>query len=169
MIWKKDEQADPVATQGVRSVVEETGGEVTIVGAQAKLEGTVISAGSLRIDGRVSGEIKADGDVMLTETSKVEADLKAKNVVVAGSFVGDIAVQGSAEVTRTGRVQGDITSKTLVIQEGGVFIGESKMESSAPASASDANKSAVGAAAEPAAANPEDGSTPPAEKAKAGS
>src|SRR2546428_180833 len=37
--------------------------EVTIVGAGAKLEGTVVSAGSLRIDGQVKGQINADGDV----------------------------------------------------------------------------------------------------------
>ena len=40
-------------------------GEVTIVGAGARLEGNVVSAGSLRIDGQVKGQINADGDVAL--------------------------------------------------------------------------------------------------------
>ena len=38
-------------------------GEVTVVGVGARLDGNVVSAGSLRIDGQVKGQINADGDV----------------------------------------------------------------------------------------------------------
>ena len=55
-------------------------GEVTIVGAGARLEGNVVSAGSLRIDGQVKGQINADGDVTLSPQSQVEADIRAQNV-----------------------------------------------------------------------------------------
>ena len=58
--------------------------EVTIVGQGAKLEGTVVSAGSLRIDGQVKGQVNADGDVMLSPQSAVEADIRAQNVSVSG-------------------------------------------------------------------------------------
>ena len=34
-------------------------GDVTIVGAGARLEGNVVSAGNLRIDGQVKGQINA--------------------------------------------------------------------------------------------------------------
>ncbi len=106
----------------------EQGGEVTVVGQGAKLEGTVVSAGSLRIDGQVKGQINAEGDVLLSPQSQVEADIRAQNVVVAGKFKGSIAVKGRAELSRGGRVDGDITSKTLVVEEGGVFQGQSNMD-----------------------------------------
>ena len=48
------------------------------------LEGNVVSAGSLRIDGQVKGQINADGDVTLSPQSQVEADIRAQNVSVAG-------------------------------------------------------------------------------------
>ena len=73
-------------------------GEVTIVGQGAKLEGTVVSAGSLRIDGQVKGQVNADGDVMLSPQSQVEADIRAQNVSVAGRFKGSIVVKGRAEI-----------------------------------------------------------------------
>ena len=104
------------------------GGEVTIVGQGAKLEGTVVSAGSLRIDGQVKGQINAEGDVLLSPQSQVEADIRAQNVVVAGRFKGAINVKGRAELARGGRVDGDITSKTLVVEEGGIFQGQSIMD-----------------------------------------
>ena len=124
------------------------GQEVTIVGQGAKLEGTVVSAGSLRIDGQVKGQINADGDVMLSPQSQVEADIHAENVSVAGRFKGSIAVKGKAAIARGGRVDGNITSKTLVVEEGAIFQGQSQMDQQAPAPAT------AGAAQAPAAQSP---------------
>jgi cytoskeletal protein CcmA (bactofilin family) len=109
-------------------------GEVTIVGQGARLEGTIVSAGSLRIDGQVKGQINADGDVMLSPQSQVEADIRADNVVVAGRFKGNIVVKGKTELARGGRIDGNITSKTLVVQEGGMFSGQSNMDQGSTAS-----------------------------------
>ena len=108
-------------------------GEVTIVGVGARLEGTVVSAGSLRIDGQVKGQIQADGDVTLSAQSQVEADIRAENVTIAGRFKGNVVVKGKAHLARGGRIEGDITSKTLLVEEGGVFHGQSIMEGGAPA------------------------------------
>jgi cytoskeletal protein CcmA (bactofilin family) len=103
-------------------------GEVTIVGAGARLEGNVVSAGNLRIDGQVKGQINAEGDVALSPQSQVEADIRAQNVSIAGRFKGSIQVKGKAHLARGGRIDGDITSKTLVVEEGGVFHGQSIMD-----------------------------------------
>jgi cytoskeletal protein CcmA (bactofilin family) len=104
------------------------GAEVTIIGQGAKLEGTVVSAGSLRIDGQIKGQVNADGDVMLSPQSQVEAEISAQNVSVAGRFKGSITVKGRAEIARGGRVDGNITTKTLVIEEGAIFQGQSIMD-----------------------------------------
>jgi cytoskeletal protein CcmA (bactofilin family) len=140
MIWRREdaeaasEVGAPPETEG-RRMAEQQGGEVTIVGQGAKLEGTVVSAGSLRIDGQVKGQINADGDVMLSPQSQVEADIRAQNVQVAGRFKGSILVKGRAEISRGGRVEGDVTSKTLVVEEGAVFQGQSIMEQPSPGQA----------------------------------
>ena len=47
--------------------------EVTILGQGASLEGNIVSAGSLRIDGQIKGQINADGDVALSPQSQVDA------------------------------------------------------------------------------------------------
>jgi cytoskeletal protein CcmA (bactofilin family) len=106
-------------------------GEVTIVGAGARLEGNVVSAGNLRIDGQVKGQINADGDVVLSPQSQVEADIRSQNVSVAGKFKGNILVKGKAHLARGGRIDGNITSKTLVVEEGGIFHGQSNMDAGA--------------------------------------
>src|SRR5919204_2064038 len=134
-MWRRGDsdpqQAEPTPTrerEGRRMQVE---GEITVIGSGARLEGTVVSAGSLRIDGTVKGQINADGDVILSPQSKVEADIRAENVSIAGRFVGNITVKGRAELARGGRIDGDVTSKVLVVQEGGVFCGQSIMDQQA--------------------------------------
>lgn len=132
MIRKRDEGVETGAPEGGRQMMEGSSAEVTIVGQGAKLEGKIVSAGSLRIDGQITGTIDADGDVALTSGSTVEADISAASVSVAGRFKGDITVKGKAEIARGGRVDGNITSKSLVIQEGATFNGTSRMDAAAP-------------------------------------
>lgn len=117
--------------------------ETTIVGQGAALEGNIVSAGSLRVDGKVKGQINADGDVILSPQSQVDADIKADNVTVAGKFKGNIVVKGTAELTRGGRVDGNVTSKTLVVQEGAIFQGQSIMDQQAQQAAAQAEQGAA--------------------------
>jgi cytoskeletal protein CcmA (bactofilin family) len=101
---------------------------VTVVGQGARLEGTVVSAGSLRVDGQVKGTITAEGDVVLSPNSQVDADVHAQNVSVAGTFKGNIVAKQKAELAKSGKVEGNVTSKVLVVAEGAVFSGQSVMD-----------------------------------------
>jgi cytoskeletal protein CcmA (bactofilin family) len=147
VIWRRDDaethhedatpgRPDDGSAGGRKDTAMADNDEVTIVGATAKLDGNVVSAGSLRIDGTVKGQINADGDVTLSAQSQVEADIRAQNVSVAGRFKGNILVKGKAHLARGGRVDGNITSKTLVIEEGGVFHGQSIMDAGASSGSS---------------------------------
>ena len=143
MIWRRDEAEASTGVAAPAPRERKDGdmadnGEVTIVGAGARLEGNVVSAGSLRIDGQVKGQINADGDVTLSPQSQVEADIRAQNVSVGGRFTGNIVVKDRAHLARGGRIDGNITSKTLVVEEGGVFHGQSIMDAGASSGSSSA-------------------------------
>ncbi|HEY1332076.1 MAG TPA: polymer-forming cytoskeletal protein [Actinomycetota bacterium] len=158
----EDDRDGPIQPKEVQ--VSNGGSEVTVVGQGARLEGTVVSAGSLRVDGQVKGKITADGDVTLSPQSKVEADIHATNVTVAGTFTGNIVAKGRAELARGGRVIGNVTSKTLVVSEGAVFSGQSVMGEQ-PAAATQPSASAA-ASAKPAQAG-QPAAAKPAETARA--
>ena len=163
MMWRRDGEPVPEErAEGVQQMAQDA--EVTVVGQGARLEGTIVSAGSLRIDGQVKGQVNADGDVMLSPQSQVEADISAENVIVAGRFKGNITVKGKAELARGGRIDGNITSKSLVIQEGGIFSGQSNMDGGA--SPQQQSAPATAAAQPTTGANGSDGK-PDAESAKA--
>jgi cytoskeletal protein CcmA (bactofilin family) len=123
-----DERHEAIEAGEVRAMNRSSGnGEVTVVGQGARLEGSIVSAGSLRIDGQVKGRISAEGDVSLSPQSQVEADIQAQNVMVAGTFKGSIVAKAKAELSPGGRVDGNITSKTLIVAEGATFSGQSIM------------------------------------------
>ena len=137
---EQEERDKPIEAREVR-MSEGASTEVTVVGQGARLEGTVLSAGSLRIDGQVKGKITADGDVTLSAQSQVEADISATNVTIAGKFKGNITAKSRAELAKGGRVDGNITAKTLVVSEGATFNGQSLMDQSATGAAATTSSS----------------------------
>jgi cytoskeletal protein CcmA (bactofilin family) len=134
--WDEDERRErrPIQPSEVTMRDQMTAGpEVTVVGKGARIEGNLISAGSLRIDGQVKGKITAEGDVTLSPQSEVDADIKATNVTIGGNFKGNIVAGNKAELARGGRVEGNVTSKVLVVTEGASFTGQSIMDGRQPA------------------------------------
>ena len=106
---------------------ETLGPEMTVVGRGARLEGTLVSAESIRIDGQAKGRIAARGDVILSSDSHVEAEIEAQNVVTGGTLKGSITARTMTEV-EGGRVEGTIRSKALVVREGAVFSGQASID-----------------------------------------
>src|SRR6266540_2461804 len=108
-------------------IKETLGPEMTVVGRGARLEGTLVSVESIRIDGQAKGKIAARGDVILSSDSLVEADIQAENVVTGGTLKGNITARTMTEVAE-GRVEGTIRSKALVVREGALFSGQASID-----------------------------------------
>jgi cytoskeletal protein CcmA (bactofilin family) len=128
------------------SMREQQTSEVTVVGRGARIEGNLISAGSLRIDGQIKGKITAEGDVTLSPQSEVDADIKAANVTVGGNFKGNISATNKTELASGGKVEGNVTCKVLVVAEGATFTGQSIMDGRQTATASDSARPSESAA-----------------------
>ena len=144
----------PIEAKEVR-MSDGSSSEVTVIGQGARLEGSVVSAGSLRIDGQVKGKITADGDVSLSSQSQVEADINATNVTVGGKFKGNVNAKARAELSKGGRVDGNITSKMLVVSEGAIFNGQSLMDQPSGQAAAGASGATSGmSTSEPGKADP---------------
>lgn len=106
---------------------EEAKGKVeTILGAGTRIEGDIYTRGSIRVEGKIKGNIKADGDLFIGEDGKVETEIEARNVVIAGSVNGNILAHQRVELLPTAKVVGDIVTDILKIEEGARFTGSSK-------------------------------------------
>ncbi|MCS6880439.1 MAG: polymer-forming cytoskeletal protein [Oscillochloridaceae bacterium] len=99
----------------------------TIIGANTRFQGTLTSDGNIRIDGSVEGDIEVLGNLIIGETGRVIATIKAQNVHVSGAVKGEITAVEQLEISPTGKVWGDITTAALHIEPGGLFRGQSAM------------------------------------------
>src|SRR6056297_911362 len=79
----------------------------TILGNGTNIEGDIKTKGSIRIEGEISGNINADGDIFVGEDGRVKAEIKARNVILAGRVEGNISAK-KLEVLPSGKLIGDI-------------------------------------------------------------
>jgi cytoskeletal protein CcmA (bactofilin family) len=99
----------------------------TVIGANTRFVGTLTSDGNIRIDGSVEGDIEVLGNLIIGETGRVIATVKAQNVHVSGAVKGEITAVEQLEISPTGKVWGDIITAALHIEPGGLFRGQSSM------------------------------------------
>lgn len=99
----------------------------TLIGASTHVEGTVRVQGSLRVDGRVTGQLSVDGRCEIGADGYVEATVSATELTVAGRIAGDVEVTGRLHVLSTGSIVGDVRTRVLVVEEGGTIDGRCLM------------------------------------------
>lgn len=96
------------------------------IGANTHIKGDIQGDGGLRIDGVVEGTIELTGNLVVTESAKLKAEIKASNISIAGAVQGNVSAN-RVEILDTGRVWGDLTIKSLLINEGAYFHGKTFM------------------------------------------
>jgi cytoskeletal protein CcmA (bactofilin family) len=118
----------------------------TLIGERSTFEGTLKTEGPVRLLGSIQGEIESKSTIIVEEKAHVTARLTAQQVTVAGQVDGQIFCEGRVEIRPTGRVTGEINAGALIVQEGAFFDGNSRMATTAGATASPAapTKSATG-------------------------
>ena len=99
----------------------------TFVGADTKVEGTLITHSSVRIDGKIVGGVVADGTVVLSQDGEIQGNVIADNIVVAGVVDGNLNIKDKTNIEPTGEVYGDINTARILIDEQSVFQGKCNM------------------------------------------
>lgn len=102
---------------------EEGGSSETVIASGVKVEGDFVSPGNVRIEGIVKGTVKAEGDLVVTESASIEADVEASNAVVAGEIKGDLKVADKLEITSTAKILGNVNCRTISVEAGAMISG----------------------------------------------
>lgn len=105
------------------------GGELNaILGKGSEFEGKLTFEGTVRIDGKFSGEISTSDVLVIGEGARVQAEINAGSVVINGEVQGNVRAKTSIELHHPARVRGNLETPQLSIDKGVVFEGTSKME-----------------------------------------
>jgi cytoskeletal protein CcmA (bactofilin family) len=104
-------------------------GEInTLLGRGSEFEGKLTFEGTVRVDGRLSGEIFSDDVLVVGEGAEVHAEIDIGEIIVQGTIVGNIRAKRAVEIHAPGKVKGDITTPSLQIDKGVIFEGRAYME-----------------------------------------
>ncbi len=95
----------------------------------AQMQGSLVFKDpiDLKINGNFDGSLEARGTVTIGETSSVEADVSADNIVIAGKITGNIKASKMLVLMPTAVLKGDISTPKLNIVEGAIFHGNCQM------------------------------------------
>lgn len=101
--------------------------DVTYIAADCQVTGNLKVKGDIRIDGQVEGNILATGEVIVGPSASIKANVEGKIVVLAGEVYGDVKSYDLLELSSSARLYGDISSRQLKVDQGAIFVGNSKL------------------------------------------
>jgi len=106
----------------------------TLLGKGSEFEGKLSFEGTVRVDGKLTGEIFTDDVLIVGEGAEVNAEVTVGAIVIQGTVRGNITAKRSVEIHSPGRVKGNINTASLLIEKGVFFDGHCQMDSSTAAS-----------------------------------
>lgn len=99
----------------------------TLVGTNATFEGNIKTDKTIRVDGKILGNIETTAGVLVGADAVIEGDIKAEIVMLGGTVRGNISAPEGIEILPKARMFGDIKTNILTIAEGAYFEGRSHM------------------------------------------
>jgi cytoskeletal protein CcmA (bactofilin family) len=105
----------------------------TILSPDIEFSGTLNFEKPFLIRGKVSGEIAAQGLLVIDEEAVVDANINASRVIIRGSVKGDVTAAEKVEVAVTGRLVGNVKAPEIYMETGCVFNGRCTMTEKSPA------------------------------------
>jgi cytoskeletal protein CcmA (bactofilin family) len=100
----------------------------TLLGKGSEFEGKLTFEGTVRVDGKLSGEVFSDDVLVVGEGAEVHAEIDIGEIIVQGTVIGNIRAKRAVELHAPGKVRGDITTPSLQIDKGVIFEGKCYME-----------------------------------------
>lgn len=95
----------------------------TFLGKGAHFKGVVNFEGTVRIDGRLEGEIHTNGTLVVGENAVIKGIVTAGVLMMSGKINGTVTATDKLQLLKPGILVGDIRTPNISIEEGARFHG----------------------------------------------
>lgn len=102
----------------------------SVISSEVEITGTIKSSGSIRIDGKLEGELHCTGDAVVGKSAQIKGNIVVTSATVEGAVQGNITAKDRIEMKSSARVTGDIRAKRLSVEDGVTFVGRSEVNPS---------------------------------------
>ena len=108
----------------------------TVVGAGMTMKGEIKGEGTVVMLGSFEGDIALEGTLHVGAEARVDANIAATSIVVAGNVRGNLSANTRVEILASGSLTGSVRSGSFTAADGAVVKGDLWVEppSAQPAS-----------------------------------
>jgi cytoskeletal protein CcmA (bactofilin family) len=108
-------------------------GRAAVIGPGIQITGDISGDENLIIEGKVDGKIKLVAhQVDIGQSGRVNADISAKVIKIAGEVRGDLTGSEKVIISRSGNVHGNIIAPRMTLEDGAIFKGSIDMDPGEP-------------------------------------
>jgi cytoskeletal protein CcmA (bactofilin family) len=101
---------------------------ISLIAAGMKIVGDCETDGTIRVEGRVEGTLRAGKSIVVGRGGEVTGDIITQDAVISGRVSGNIVAESRLELQSTCDIQGEIRSRRVQLDEGARFNGQVHME-----------------------------------------
>ena len=101
---------------------------VAFIGQGVEFKGTINYKGSVRIDGKLDGELHTEGTLLVGKEAVITAKISAGSVISKGQITGDIEAKEKVLLLSSANMDGSLNTPQLSIEEGVIFNGTIEMK-----------------------------------------
>lgn len=101
---------------------------VAFIGQGVEFKGTINYKGSVRIDGKLDGELHTEGTLLVGKEAVITAKISAGSVISKGKITGDIEANEKVLLLSSANMDGSLNTPQLSIEEGVIFNGTIEMK-----------------------------------------
>jgi cytoskeletal protein CcmA (bactofilin family) len=96
---------------------------ITLLAKGVVLKGEIHVEGTVRIDGRLDGEIQTKGQVIIGEDGLVQGTITAGTVISSGRIKAKVTATERVQLMKTATLIGEVLTPVLIMEEGAKLQG----------------------------------------------
>ncbi|MEJ1221530.1 bactofilin family protein [Sediminicola sp. 1XM1-17] len=127
-------------------VVTEIGGQPNRIEKNTKIKGDIVSEADFRIDGKLDGNVKTSGKVVIGKDGYIHGKVECVNADIEGSFNGELLVEDLLTLKASAVIEGTVIVSKLQVEPGATFNAACSMNGKGGAVSQNENTTANGTA-----------------------
>lgn len=110
--------------------MNEIGGQPNRIEKNTKIKGDIISEADFRIDGKLDGNLKTSGKVVIGKGGYIHGKVECVNADIEGNFNGELLVADLLSLKSSAVIEGTVTVTKLAVEPGATFNASCSMKGS---------------------------------------
>ena len=101
--------------------MNEIGGQPNRIEKNTKIKGDIVSEADFRIDGKLDGNVKTSGKVVIGKHGYIKGKVECVNADIEGNFNGELLVTDLLSLKSSAVIEGTVSVTKLAVEPGATF------------------------------------------------